>query len=96
MKEQIEATDKEAKSIADIIDSEAWGLMKQDLIDKLIQLQDIQQINTEITTAEQIAIDIKARKEAAKILYEWLREMEGKKDQVEINKPQNTYIVRKD
>lgn len=82
----------EAKSIIDIIESAAWGPMKQTLVDKIIDLQDIN--NVDVSSIESIAIDLKARKLAATILFNWMQEIEGAKSQQEFNTVDKTYIVR--
>lgn len=79
---------------------EGWGLVRTKLVDKIIDLQSINNLDP-ATTPEQLAIDVKARRMAVQIMFEWLKgDVEGSVEQhinnTQLANEKETYIVREE
>ena len=74
----------EQKQVAKLTETEGWNIARNKLVEKVLDLQNAFNIND--GNAEQLLIDIRARKLATSILYDWLKEIEGTKDEYDTNK----------
>lgn len=91
---------KEVLTVQDTIkkltEHEGWGFVRSLLMSKIVDLQDINDVDT--TSPENAVRDIKARQFAGKILLEWLNEIEGTVEQSKSNNSllpsKDSYIVR--
>lgn len=85
-----------AKSLQTLVQNDGWSIARDRLTTKILELQNAFAI--EDKTADEMLIDLKARKVASTILFEWLKDIEGTIDQTEINLPSedNSYIVKLD
>lgn len=79
-----------AKSLQGLIEHDGWSIARQKLTDKILDLQNA--FNVDDSSVEKMIIDLKARKLATQILFEWLREIEGTPEQVQMN---TTVITKK-
>lgn len=74
-----------------------WSICRQKIADKIMDLQFI--ANVDDSTPEKALMDMKARKLAVSVLWDWLKsDIEGAVEQHIINnnftKPLNSYIIR--
>lgn len=58
------------------VSSSEWQIVRQSLIDKIMDLQSVMNIDND-SSPEIIVIDMRSRKIAIEILLEWLRDIEG-------------------
>lgn len=70
--QQVIATQKGLRSL---VSHESWGIARAKLVEKIMDLQNA--FNIAETDEKNMFIDLKARKIATSILFEWLREVEG-------------------
>lgn len=83
----------EGEIIKNLVEGDGWKMVKEKLVNKMLDLQSV--LNLDPTDANELVIDIKARKTAIEILKEWLAEVEGQLDQYETNKPLiDDYVMR--
>lgn len=83
------------KRLHSLIGHEAWGVARERLIEKITDLQNA--FNIEDKTADEMLIDLRARKIATTILFDWLQDIEGTGKQYESNGltlTKEDYIVR--
>lgn len=75
---------KKGRALADMVESAGWGYVEPALKEKILDLQNIN--NIESTEANEVLAEIKARKMAADILYQWLKiDVYGDLEQTESN-----------
>ena len=75
-----------------LVGSEGWSVARDKLVQKVLDLQNAFNINE--TSAELMLIDLKARKIATQVLYDWLRDVEGTAQSAESNKPKKkSYFI---
>lgn len=74
----------EQKGLQSLVSHESWGVARQKLIDKILDLQNA--FNILDVDEKSMFIDLKARKIATEILVEWLREVEGTAQEAVENK----------
>lgn len=87
----------EQKQIAKLTETEGWNYARAKLVDRVLDLQNAFNVND--ADPQMLLVDIRARKLATTILYDWLREVEGTKEQHDANKSTlNTkpYIIREE
>lgn len=87
----------EQKQAEQLVRSDGWGYARAKLVERVLELQNA--FNIEDSDAQMMLIDIRARKLATEILYDWLKEVEGTKEQYESNKltlNPKPYIIRED
>lgn len=87
----------EQKSIESLTQHEAWPIIRRKITDKILDLQNAFDIDDR--TATTMLRDLQARKLAASMLFDWLREIEGTVDQAKDNdalleKKNKGFIVR--
>ncbi len=58
------------------VSSSEWQVIRQTLIDKIMDLQSVMNIDND-SSPEIIVIDMRSRKIAIEILLEWLKDIEG-------------------
>ena len=75
----------EGESVYNYVNSKGWAIVKQIFSDKIADLQSIK--NLEAGTATKMLQDVKIRLAAVDILYEIMREVEGKSQQHVANIP---------
>lgn len=88
----------EQQPIAKLTETEGWAEARKKLVDKILDLQNAFNIQ-DTGDAQMLVIDVRARKLATNILYDWLREIEGTKEQYNANKltlNNKPYMVRED
>lgn len=74
----------DGEELTNMAKSRGWGLARGMLADKILDLQNIH--NVDDASIDNLVVDIKARKAAAAILYEWLKTVEGRVEQHAANK----------
>lgn len=74
----------DGEELAMMAKSRGWGIAREMLVDKILDLQNIH--NVDDTSIDKVLADIKARKLAAQILFEFKNAVEGKVEQYEANK----------
>jgi hypothetical protein len=85
----------EQRQITKLTETDGWSFARKKLVEKVLDLQNAFNVNDD--SAEMLLIDIRARKLATSILYDWLKDIEGTKEQYDSNKlTLNTkpYILR--
>lgn len=87
----------EGEELKAMTESKGWTIARQKIADKIMDLQFI--ANVDDSDATKALIDMKARKYAVAILWEWLKsDIEGTVEQHinnnNLEKPLNSYIVR--
>lgn len=82
------------KEIHDLVGHNGWRLVREKLTNKVIDLQNA--FNIESDDPQKMLIDLHARKLAATMLFDWLREVEGDaQTHVENEKPlDKSYVVK--
>jgi hypothetical protein len=82
------------KEIHDLVGHAGWKLVRVRLTEKVLDLQNA--FNIESEDAHKMLVDLQARKMAAGILYDWLREVEGDAQTSVENKPalDKSYVVK--
>jgi len=84
MKEDLDKeSKKEISSLekrSEISQSEAWREVKRILVDKIIDLQSV--MNIDAKNADEIALQVSARRTASEILAETIRDIEGSHEQL--------------
>lgn len=65
----------EAKQLQSLVGSEGWSVARGKLTQKIIDLQNA--FNIEDKSADEMLVDLKARKQASLVLFDWLRDVEG-------------------
>jgi len=85
-----------AKSLQELIVHDGWAIARDRLTNKILELQNAFAIDDK--TPEEMFFDLRARKIATTILFDWLKDIEGTVDQTEINLPNGkaSYILRED
>lgn len=83
MKDNTKELVGEQKALYDLIQHEGWSIARQKLVDRIMDLQNA--FNIEDSTAEGLLIDLKSRKLSSKVLYDWLKDVEGTGSQFEEN-----------
>ena len=74
----------EAKVIKDLLSHDGWPIARTKLTDKILDLVNIE--NVDDSSMEKMAIDLKARKLASVILFDWLKSLEAMARDVEYHK----------
>lgn len=64
-----------SEEIKALVQSTGWLEVRKLLLDKMIELNDI--TNIEVTDPSQLVIIVRAKQEAVAILAEWLQQIEG-------------------
>lgn len=72
-----------ARSLQGLIDHEGWAIARSRLTDKILDLQNA--FNVDDSSMEKMIVDLKARKFATTILFDWLRDIESTPQQADIN-----------
>lgn len=88
---------EEQRPIAKLLETEGWNEARAKLVERIMDLQNA--FNVDDSDANALVIDIKSRKMATNILYDWLREVEGTKEQYNANKltlKDKPYMIRED
>ena len=82
-----------AKSLKGLIEHEGWSIARDRLTTRILDLQNA--FSIEGKTADEMFVDLRARKIASTILFEWLKDIEGTVDQIETNLPKEKelYII---
>ncbi len=83
------------KRLNGLIGHEGWDIARQRLVERISDLQNAFNINDK--TADEMLVDLNARKIATTILFEWLQDIEGTAKQFESNNLtliKDEYIVR--
>ena len=75
-KETLKIT-RDGQAIKDMTASDGWQLAKRKLVDKISKLLNIENVNVQNADATTIMAVITANKEAAKILMNWIKDVEG-------------------
>lgn len=65
----------EGKQLLSLVNTDGWEMAKNKLVNKIADLQNA--FNIEDRTPEEMVIDLKARKIASMILFDWVRDIEG-------------------
>lgn len=84
----------EAKQLQSLVNGEGWDIARKKLTDKIADLQNA--FNIEDKDEHEMLTDLKARKLATAILFDWIRDIEGTAhgaDDMKINK--KSYIITK-
>jgi len=74
----------EGEAVSEYVKSKAWGIVKQKFHDKILDLQNVRNVNTKDVNS--IALDVLARQAAVDILEEFTKEIEGLASQFDSNK----------
>jgi hypothetical protein len=74
---------KKNKELMELTQTEGWKIVKGLLLDKINDLQSIN--NIDYTNADEVFLDIKVRKNVIMILVEWLKDVEGRVEQFAMN-----------
>lgn len=85
------------KALKEMTETDGWGIARDRLTDKIISLQNAFDISD--STPEEMVRELKARKIATQILFDWLKtDIEGEVASLEINLPkkESSYIVNKE
>lgn len=85
----------EGEQIRNLVRDGGWGLAKQRLTDKLIDLQSVNNIDTD--DPNKLILDIQTRKGVIAIVLEWLKEIEGiaaQHDGNQIQKEDADHVIR--
>ena len=84
------------KALQEMIVSEGWDIARSRLTERILALQNAFQI--EDKTADEMLVDLKSRKLASALLFDWLKDVEGTVEQTHTNlhtvKP--SHIIRED
>lgn len=83
------------KRLNGLVGHEGWSIAREKLIERIQDLQNA--FNIEDKTADEMLVDLKARKIATTILWDWLQDVEGTAKQLESNTltlTKEDYIVR--
>lgn len=95
--EKLDPETSRIKAIADALKSltqnEGWPIARDRLTTKILDLQNA--FSIEGKTADEMFVDLRARKIASTILFEWLKDIEGTVDQTQTNLPnkKELYII---
>ncbi len=81
----------EATKITSITGHENWSVVRGKLTERILDLQNA--FNILDTDPQAMVIDLKARKLATTLMFDWLRDIEGTVA-VKEEKPSESYIVR--
>lgn len=84
------------KRLHDLLGHEGWSVARDKLFEKISDLQNA--FNIDDNSPENMLIDLKARKIATTILFDWFRELEGSASQFTTNDltlNRESYIIRK-
>jgi len=83
------------KLISEIINHQGWKLVRERFIESILDLQNA--FNLDDSDAQKFLIDVKARKIATTLLYDFLKQIEGSTEVVNDNfNTKDTHIVRLD
>lgn len=74
----------DTKEIRNTLKSKGWKLIHEKFVEKVIDLADIGNIETD--DPQQMLIEVKARKIAAEYFMSWMKDITGQVQQVEDNK----------
>lgn len=74
----------EAKMVKDLLSNDGWPIARARLTDRILDLVNIE--NVDESSMERMAIDLKARKLASTILFDWLKSLEAMAIDVEYHK----------
>lgn len=82
-----------ARSLKGLIEHEGWNIARDRLTERILNLQNA--FNIEGKTADEMFVDLRARKIASTILFDWLKDIEGTVDQTQTNLPneKELYII---
>ncbi len=73
----------EQDMLRELVGHQGWVVARKILLDKILELQDAFQIEDKTATA--MLNDLRARKKASRIIYDWLKEIEGTAQQSQDN-----------
>lgn len=76
---------RETRDIAQFIGTDGWKLVRERLVEKLIEFDSISSVPKENRTLEDIANDIIQREAVVAIVLDWIREIEGERGANEYN-----------
>lgn len=83
----------ESKQLQSLVNADGWSVAKSKLVNKITDLQNA--FNIEDKTPEGMLVDLKARKIATLILFDWIRDVEGTAQSADDFKKQSKgYIVK--
>lgn len=83
------------KRLHALVGHEGWSVARDRLVKRIEDLQNA--FSIEDKTEHEMFVDLKARKIASVVLFDWLRDIEGTADQFESNKltlNDDSYIIR--
>lgn len=81
----------EATKIASITGHENWPVVRAKLTERILDLQNA--FNIDDADPQAMVVDLKARKLATSLMFDWLRDIEGTVAPRE-DRPSDSYIVR--
>lgn len=74
----------DTKEIKNTLKSKGWKIINQKFVEKIVDLADIGNIETNDT--QEMLIEVRARKLAAQYFMDWMNDITGQVQQVEDNK----------
>lgn len=86
-------TVEENKLILDVTKHEGWGIIHNRFVDKILAVQNIFEVSGK--TIEERMIDLESRKKLAEFLTDFLADIEGTKEQVNLyDEEKHGFIIR--
>lgn len=85
------------KALKEMCDTDGWKIARDRITEKILSLQNA--FDIEESNPEEMVRELKARKIATQILFDWLKtDIEGEVAALEINLPneKNSYIVNRE
>lgn len=76
----------DGEELSQMAQSRGWGIARGMLVEKILDLQNIHNVDEASASIDNVVIDIKSRKAAVAVLYAWLKEVEGRVEQHTNNK----------
>ena len=93
MDRETQAIVSEQKKLADLLGNEGWVIARNKFAEKVLDLQNA--FNIEDKTPEEMVIDLRARKMATILLWDFLKQIEGAAEMPEAPTPTTKdYIVQ--
>lgn len=90
---ETQAVMHEYQTLESLVNHEGWGIARIKLVDRITDLQNA--FNIESKNAEEMLIDLQARKIATAVLLDWIKEIEGTAQANQnVNNVMKPYIVR--
>lgn len=65
----------DAKQLQSLVNSEGWGVAREKLVHKITDLQNA--FNIEDKDEHEMLVDLRSRKLASSVLFDWIRDVEG-------------------